>query len=243
MAEGPSAVRLVDAGFAWPGSAPVIAALNLEVPPGQLIALLGPSGCGKSTLLRLAAGLLAPTQGRVEVGAGDRAFVFQRPNLLPWRRVWDNVALPLALRGPVDAARVDAALARVGLREAAQRWPHELSGGMQMRASLARALVTTPSLMLLDEPFSALDALTRARIHQEFLTLWGALAFTALLVTHDPDEAVLLADRVVVLRGPPLAVALDVPVPLPRPRHPALLHDGRLGALVEQAVAALGEPR
>lgn len=236
MAEG---LRFAGVGFAWPGRAPLLSGLDFTLSPGGITAVVGASGCGKSTLLRLAAGLLRPSAGAVQRPGGDRAFVFQAPTLLPWRTVAENVGLPLELRGLDPRDAVAAALAQVGLSESAGALPRALSGGMQMRASLARALVTRPALMLLDEPFSAVDAISRRALHEVFLDLWRRERFTALIVTHDIDEAVLLADRVLVLAGRPAGLRGDIPVPLPRPRAAALRHDPALGALSARVEALL----
>ena len=215
-------MQLSSVSFAWPDGPSIVSDLSLEIAPGSFTALVGASGCGKSTLLRLFAGLLTPDRGSVTAPAASRAFVFQSANLLPWLSVTDNVALPLKLQG-IDAAtrraRAQKALARVGLSEAAAALPQALSGGMKMRVSLARALVNQPDLLLMDEPFSALDALTRKQMHQEFLALWQTLSATVLMVTHDLEEAVLLCDRVVVLAGRPLRIAVDAPISVPRPRR------------------------
>lgn len=226
--------------FAWRGAPPLFQGLSLSAPAGEITALVGKSGCGKSTVLRLVAGLLRASGGSVTAPPGERAFVFQSPTLLPWRTVAENVALPLELRGAPDGAtRVEDALARVGLSQAAGLLPRQLSGGMRMRASLARALVTQPALMLMDEPFSALDPLTRKGLQQEFLRLWRERRFTVLMVSHDIDEAVLLADQIVVLGGSPAEVKLKLMVDLERPRGPELLHDPRLGRLAAQVEEAL----
>ncbi len=227
--------------FAFVPGQPVLTGLDFDLAPGQVTALLGLSGCGKSTVLRLAAGLLTPTSGAVRGGAGERAFVFQRPTLLPWRSVADNVRLPLELTGGLDGAedRVADALARVGLADAADKLPRALSGGMAMRVSLARALVTRPSLLLLDEPFSALDAFTRRQLQDEVLGLQESLDLTTLLVTHDVDEAALFAHQVLVLGGSPASVTARIPVDLPWPRRTPLLRDPALAAtsrVLEEAV-------
>lgn len=187
--------------------------LDLEIAPGEFVVLLGRSGSGKSTLLRALAGLDEATSGRMTVN-GTVAVAFQEPRLVPWKRVLANVAL--GLRVPDPKAVAAGALAEVGLTERAGAWPVTLSGGEAQRASLARALVREPSLLLLDEPFSALDALTRITMHRLVLRLWEHHRPAVLLVTHDVDEALALADRVLVLRDG--RMAHESPVPFPRPR-------------------------
>jgi NitT/TauT family transport system ATP-binding protein len=187
--------------------------IDLDVPAGQFIAILGPSGCGKSTLLRMIAGLDRPNAG--EIGAIDRtsiAYVFQDAHLLPWRNVLRNVALPLELRGVSKADRVAAArdaIAQVGLSEAERRYPAQLSGGMRMRVSLARALITQPKLLLLDEPFAALDEITRHQLDEQLRALWLRQSMTVVFVTHSIVEAAFLADRAIVLTKRPARIALD----------------------------------
>ena len=203
--------------------APVLEGLDLTIPPGEFLALLGPSGCGKSTLLRLIAGLDPPDGGTMAItGAGQTlAYVFQDASLMPWRTVLGNVVLPLELAGRPRAEREAAArqlLATVGLSEAAERYPGELSGGMKMRVSLARALVTQPSLLLLDEPFAALDEFTRQHLDEHLQQLWLDRRMTVVFVTHSITEAVFLADRVVVLSPRGGRLRADQPIPLPRPR-------------------------
>lgn len=206
----------------FPGGVTALSGVDLAVEAGEFVALLGPSGCGKSTLLRLIAGLDRPDAGLVDVDAGaDIAFVFQDAHLLPWRTVVDNVALPLELRGVARADRVAAAraaIAEVGLADAEGRRPAELSGGMRMRVSLARALVTRPRLLLLDEPFAALDELTRQRLDDQLRALWINLGMTVLFVTHSITEAAYLADRAVVFSSRPARVVADHRLGLPRDR-------------------------
>jgi NitT/TauT family transport system ATP-binding protein len=212
-------------------------AVDLRVEPGQFVALLGPSGCGKSTLLRMVAGLDQPTAGTVALDLPDRrsglAYVFQDPHLLPWRTVVRNVALPLELRG-VDPAQREAAaraaLAGVDLAEWADHYPAQLSGGMRMRVSLARALVTQPRLLLLDEPFAALDELTRLRLDEQLRGLWRDRGLTVLFVTHSITEAVYLAERAVVLSPRPARVVEDLPIDLPAARERALRHSAEFSA-------------
>lgn len=193
----------------------VINDLDLDIAPGEFVALIGASGCGKSTLLRVLAGLDHDIEGEVTV-AERCAVAFQAPRLLPWKRVWRNVVL--GLPSP-DRARAEAALAEVGLTHRADVWPKVLSGGEAQRASLARALVREPDLLLLDEPFAALDALTRLKAQALVAELWARHRCAVLLVTHDVDEALLLADRVLLMRDGEIAHALQVDAP--RPRDPA----------------------
>jgi sulfonate transport system ATP-binding protein len=205
---------------------PAIADLSLAVAPGEIVALVGSSGCGKTTVLRLVAGLDAPTRGAVSLdGEAIHAphpaigVVFQEPRLLPWLSVAQNVGFGLMDRSAAERHdRVDAALLRVGLAGYGSRWPRELSGGQAQRVSILRALVTEPKVLLMDEPFSALDALTRASLHDHLLGLWEAQRPTLLLVTHDVEEAVALADRAVVMQPRPGRVFADIPLDLPRPR-------------------------
>jgi NitT/TauT family transport system ATP-binding protein len=184
--------------------------LDLAVSQGEFVSLLGPSGCGKSTALRLIAGLNVPTSGTVVVsqrtetarGRHRIGFVFQEPTLMPWASVWENVRLPLKLAhtSPAEAsARVQEALAQVGLSEFADAFPRELSGGMKMRVSLARALVTDPDILLMDEPFAALDEITRFRLNNDLLSLWRNLRKTVIFVTHSVFESVYLSERVIVM--------------------------------------------
>jgi NitT/TauT family transport system ATP-binding protein len=223
--------------------------VSFEVGSGEFLCIVGPSGCGKSTLLRLLAGLLLPDQGQVclhgrpltgpcrEIG-----LVFQKANLMPWRTVFDNILLPLQVqRMPPAAAeqRAARALALVGLAEFAHSYPRELSGGMEQRVAIARALAHEPEILLLDEPFGALDALTRERLNQELLRVWDASRKTVVMVTHDIREAVFLADRVLVLSQRPGHVTAIVPVPLPRPRSVSLFYSEAFSALAYEVRQAI----
>jgi sulfonate transport system ATP-binding protein len=213
----------------------ILAGLDLEIEQGEFIALIGRSGSGKSTLLRALAGLDREVTGQV-FAAGPVAVAFQEPRLVPWKKVLANVAL--GLRGPDPQARALVALDEVGLTERAGAWPGTLSGGEAQRASLARALVRDPRLLLLDEPFSALDALTRISMHRLVLNLWAQHRPAVLLVTHDVDEAIALADRVLVLGGGRIAHSSPITVPRPRDRdHPDLVAL-RLRLLTELGVPA-----
>jgi NitT/TauT family transport system ATP-binding protein len=207
---------------------PVLSNITINVEPGEFVALLGPSGCGKSTLLRLAAGLDSATRGRVlEDGRPitrpdpSRILVFQDATLFPWLTVWKNVAAGLDARGILrdHEYRVDDILKLVKLDGFADAFPHQLSGGMAQRVALARALVNDPKLLLLDEPFGKLDSLTRLKMQNELLQLWKRSGFTALLVTHDVEEALLLADRVILLSDRPASIIADVTVDKPHPRR------------------------
>src|SRR5882724_12571855 len=201
--------------------------IDLEVRNSEFVSLLGPSGCGKSTALRLIAGLSAPTSGSVRVAHhGAQAgrsigFVFQEPTLMPWTSVHENVRLPLKLAHvpSVEAsARVDEALAQVGLREFADAFPRELSGGMKMRVSLARALVTDPEILLMDEPFAALDEITRFRLNNDLLSLWRNLRKTVIFVTHSVFESVYLSQRVIVMTSRPGRISAEFRIDTTEPR-------------------------
>jgi NitT/TauT family transport system ATP-binding protein len=220
----------------------VINDLTLNIDAGEFLAILGPSGCGKSTLLRIIAGLLAPDSGTLDItpmDAGRRtAFVFQDAHLLPWRTVLENAALPLELMGVDKAERIARArtsLAEVGLSEAESRYPAQLSGGMRMRVSLARALVAQPRLLLLDEPFAALDEITRFRLEVRLRDLWIERGMTVIFVTHSITEAAFLADRAVVLTRKGGAIKLDRRFALPRVRNNEL----RLSPLLAKEMQTL----
>jgi NitT/TauT family transport system ATP-binding protein len=212
-------------GMRYPTGVSALEGLDLAVAPGEFLSLLGPSGCGKSTALRLIAGLAAPTAGEVLRPAGIRlGFVFQEPTLMPWADVFDNVRLPLRLQGRgADAVRAEVmgALEGVGLADAAHAFPRELSGGMRMRASIARALVTRPELLLLDEPFAALDEITRGRLDDDLLRLWSARGLTVVFVTHSVYESIYLSTRVAVLGARPGRVIETLPIDADVPRDEA----------------------
>jgi sulfonate transport system ATP-binding protein len=219
------------------GDRTVLRDLDLDIAPGEFIALIGRSGSGKSTLLRVLAGLDREAAGQVQV-SGTASVAFQEPRLVPWRRVNANIALGLRTEDPRAAAA--AALAEVGLTDQADAWPLTLSGGEAQRASLARALVREPRLLLLDEPFSALDALTRMSMHQLVLRLWTLHRPAVLLVTHDVDEALALADRVLVLTEGRIGFSCPISVPRPRDRDQPDLITLRADLLAELGVPMEG---
>ena len=215
----------------FPGGVEAVRNLDLDIAPGEFVAMLGPSGCGKSTLLRIIAGLDRATAGEVAINDGRDvrdAFVFQDAHLLPWRSVLRNVAVPLELQGVPQSQRLDrarAAIEQVGLSDAIDRYPAQLSGGMRMRASLARALVNDPELLLLDEPFAALDEITRQHLDDQLRTLWSRRRMTTIFVTHSIIEAAFLADRAIVLTRRPARIVLDHRLDLPAQRTAALRSD------------------
>ena len=239
-------IRFAGVGKTYAGTAdPVMQGVDLEVAAGELVAIIGPSGCGKSTLLNLLAGLTEVTEGSIELSRDDlrSAYVFQNPRLLPWRSVRRNVEFGLEQVGTTGAearARADAALELVHLAGQGDKYPHQLSGGMQQRAALARGLALEPGLLLLDEPFGALDALTRSYLQEELLGIVSALGTTTLLVTHDIDEALLLADRVVVMSSRPARIRRVFDVPFAGTRtQDELLADPRFAPLRHEIRALL----
>lgn len=230
-------VDSVHVTFYDPGRADLLAlqGMSVAVSEGEFLAIVGPSGCGKSTLLRLMGGLLQPISGEVRF-RGQRltaprreiGIVFQRANLMPWRTVLGNIILPLEVAGVPQAEmleRAQALVGLVGLDGFADAFPHQLSGGMQQRVALARALVHEPGVLLLDEPFGSLDALTRERMNAELLRIWALNRPTVAMVTHSINEATLLADRVLVMAPRPGRVRAEFAVPLKRPRQMALTSD------------------
>lgn len=200
----------------WPNGETALQDIDLAVSSGEFVSIVGPSGCGKSTLLRIVAGLETASTGSVAVGAQTTEFVFQDPTLLPWLTVLENVTLPLELAGVRDDVRAISALDEVGLKSDSEKLPRELSGGMKMRTSVARALVTQPELFLLDEPFSAVDELRREDLNRMLLSLHEQRRFACLLVTHSVAEAVLLGDRVLVMSAQPGRVSADLRISIPR---------------------------
>ena len=223
------AVRLRGVTKVYDTGVSALGPLDLDVKRGEFVSLLGPSGCGKSTALRLIAGLSTPSSGTVSVSHRDSksraghsiGFVFQEPTLMPWASVRDNVRLPLKLaHEPAAEAdqRVGKALAQVGLSEFADAYPRELSGGMKMRVSLARALVTDPDILLMDEPFAALDEITRFRLNNDLLTLWRDLHKTVIFVTHSVFESVYLSQRVLVMTSRPGHLSAEFRIDTPEPR-------------------------
>ena len=225
------AVEILSVDKTYPNGTHALEPVNLTVREGEFVTLLGPSGCGKSTLLKMVAGLLAPTAGRIalwgqpvesaEKTGHGLSFVFQEATLMPWAKVQANVRLPLDLAGVPRAeadARVQAALKTVGLEKFAGSLPRELSGGMQMRVSIARGLVTRPTLLLMDEPFGALDEITRNRLDSDLLDLWRANGLTVIFVTHSIYEAVYLSTRVVMMAARPGRVVEEVVIDAPYPR-------------------------
>jgi NitT/TauT family transport system ATP-binding protein len=252
----PGRIHLRDIAVSFPtGGRDRLLALDgvdLTVEPGQIVALIGPNGSGKSTLLRVVAGLLRPDRGQVTLdgepitGPDPRiGIVFQEPRLLPWRSTAANVAYPLELAGVSIAERrerVAALLGTVGLEGASAKVPSQLSGGMRQRAALARALTLEPRVLLLDEPFSALDELTRERLNLELLALTAGTPTTVILVTHSVQEAIFLADRVVVLSAGPGRGVADLPVDLARPRSLGNLDAAVVSSTAQAIRAHLGEP-
>ena len=212
-----------------------LAGLDLTVGRHEFVSLLGPSGCGKSTALRLIAGLAQPSAGRIELAAeataGEVGFVFQEPTLLPWATVRDNVWLPLRLRGQSRRSatpEIESVLARVGLEQFGRAYPRELSGGMKMRVSIARALVTRPKLLLMDEPFAALDEITRLKLNNDLLGLWQSQSWTVVFVTHSVYESVYLSQRILVMAARPGRIVAELPVRRPLPARRELPHQRAL---------------
>ncbi|MGH6727727.1 MAG: ABC transporter ATP-binding protein [Pseudolabrys sp.] len=246
--EGAPIVSLRSVGKTFERRTVALDGLSLSVRGGEFVSLLGPSGCGKSTALRIVAGLSAPSAGAVEwpseVQPGHIGFVFQEPTLMPWADVAANVRLPLKLARGDDAsshAAVERALARVGLADFAGAFPRELSGGMKMRASIARALATEPQLLLMDEPFAALDEITRFRLNNDLLALWHALRRTVIFVTHSVFESVYLSQRIVVMTPRPGRVSAEIDIPAPYPRDEHFRTSPEYGGYCRTVSAALSQ--
>ena len=228
----------------------VLSDISFSVATKEFVCILGPSGSGKSTLLRLLAGLLTPTQGEISypgIGADDSrqaiGFVFQKANLMPWRTVLENITLPLELQHVSKTSADQQAqnlIDLVGLEGFEDSLPRDLSGGMEQRVAIARALIYDPRILLLDEPFGALDALTRERMGSELLRIWQARRKTVLMVTHAIPEAVFLADRVLVLSPRPGEIRLDLQVDLPRPREEEMKYSAEFGEIARQLRSAIG---
>lgn len=227
---GPDMVKLSGVSKVFSNGTVALNDLSLDIAQGEFVSLLGPSGCGKSTALRIIAGLGEPTSGSIDIlmvtdaanDASEIGFVFQEPTLMPWGTVFKNVWTPLRLRGVSkhDAHdRVMEALELVGLQDFANSYPRELSGGMKMRVSIARALVTRPKLLLMDEPFAALDEITRFKLNNDLLHLWETFGWTVVFVTHSVYESVYLSNRIVVMAARPGRVVADLPVDAPYPRE------------------------
>ncbi len=245
------AVRNVSVSYPVPGGddLPALGPVSLGIDAGTFVSIVGPSGCGKSTLLRVVAGLSAPTRGEVLL---DDAVVrkpsprvgvmFQDANLMPWRTVRDNIALPLELAGVSRTQRyhtVEQLLPVLGLQDFPTAYPGELSGGMAQRVALGRVLVQHPDVLVLDEPFGALDTMTREQVSADLLRIWAREGQTVIMVTHDINEAVLLSDRVVVLSPRPGRVVRDVAVDLPRPRKLADTYSDTFGEIAQQVRSAI----
>jgi NitT/TauT family transport system ATP-binding protein len=240
-------VTLRNVGKTFPRGTVALRGFDLTLRDGEFVSLLGPSGCGKSTALRIIAGLSAPTEGAVEwpggeEGAGRIGFVFQEPTLMPWTDVAGNVRLPLDLAATeAPDAAVAQTLTRVGLAEFAAAFPRELSGGMKMRASIARAMVTEPRLLLMDEPFAALDEINRFKLNNDLLALWQELRRTVIFVTHSVFESVYLSQRIVVMTPRPGRVFAEIAIPAPYPRDEHFRTSADYAGFCRQVAQALGK--
>jgi NitT/TauT family transport system ATP-binding protein len=245
---GAPIIALDGVGKRFRSGVEALAGIDLAIAPGSFVSLVGPSGCGKSTLLRIIAGLASPSAGRVAPGEDDLerhlGFVFQEATLMPWATVWQNVYLPLRLAGKrrdAVAPRIAATLEALGLAGFERAYPRQLSGGMRMRVSIARALVTEPRLLLLDEPFAALDEFTRFRLNEDLLRLWQRGGWTVVFVTHSIFEAVFLSSRVLVMTPRPGRIVADLPIELPYPRDNALRTAPAYAEACRRISAILGE--
>jgi NitT/TauT family transport system ATP-binding protein len=249
-----SVVQVKNLGVTFPngnGGLKALEEVNFSVNPQEFVCVLGPSGSGKTTLLRVLAGLVKPTRGEIIFGPAGCGrsqpligLVFQQANLMPWRTVIGNITLPLELQGisQHDAdSRARALVDLVGLQGFEAAWPRDLSGGMAQRVALARALIQDPDLLLLDEPFGSLDALTREQMGAELLRIWQTRRNTVIMVTHSIAEALLLSDRVLVFTSRPGQVCLDLPVELPRPRHEEMRYTPQFGELARRLKGSIAQ--
>ena len=230
--------------LSFPDSTEALRNVTLQIAEHEFVAIVGPSGCGKSTLLRVLSGLALPTRGVLSSATSDIGFVFQDPTLLPWRSTIRNIETLLELRG-VDSKerkeRAQNALDSVGLHDSAHKYPRQLSGGMKMRASLARTLVTDPSLLLLDEPFAAVDEFTRESLNDDLLAMFTTAKFSAIFVTHSISEAVYLSQRVIIMSPRPGTIAHEIQIPFEYPRTPALRYSPEFAKCCGQIAALLRE--
>jgi NitT/TauT family transport system ATP-binding protein len=237
-------VSLSNVGKTFARGTVALDGFDLTVRDGEFVSLLGPSGCGKSTALRIIAGLSTASQGSVECPQGETGFVFQEPTLMPWANVAANVRLPLKLAHAGEAQSRDAvarAIARVGLTDFAHAYPRELSGGMKMRASIARALVTEPELLLMDEPFAALDEITRFKLNNDLLSVWQELRRTVIFVTHSVFESVYLSQRIVVMTPRPGRVFTEIAIPASYPRDERFRTSAEYAGYCRQVAEALAQ--
>ncbi|MEA5465379.1 ABC transporter ATP-binding protein [Leptothoe sp. PORK10 BA2] len=232
----------------YPNGTVALQDINLTISPGEFISLVGPSGCGKSTVLRLVAGLGAPTGGTMDwpcpINQRNLAFVFQDPALMPWANVVDNIHLPLKLKGQSlrsVRAKIQEAINTVDLCGFEKSYPRQLSGGMKMRVSIARALVTKPQVLLMDEPFGALDEMTRSRLNSDLLHLWQKRHWTVLFVTHNIYEAVYLSTRVIVMAAHPGRVVADVPIEVTAPRENSFRTSSQFNHYCREIMAVLSK--
>lgn len=249
---GSELVRADGVGLSFAGPVVALEGVDLTLPQGEFVAIVGPSGCGKSTLLRLIAGLIPASRGTITVAGTSpplarrertrMSLVFQDATLLPWRTVENNIRLPLELQKTPRAEHADLVrqgLALIGLQDFARRYPNQLSGGMRMRVSLARALVTSPEMLLLDEPFAALDDITRQELNEELHQLWCRHRWTGVFVTHNIAEAVFLSQRILVMSARPGRIVADVRVPFATPRSPELRTTPEFARLAAEISACL----
>jgi NitT/TauT family transport system ATP-binding protein len=256
VTSAPSVVALRGVGKIFGNGVKALAGIDLDIRDGEFVSLLGPSGCGKSTALRIIAGLAEPSSGIViwrdrdvtgHNPSGEIGFVFQDPTLMPWASVTGNVHLPLKLQGlsvSEAAGDIGDALDRVGLADFAKAYPRELSGGMRMRVSIARALVTKPKLLLMDEPFAALDEITRFRLNNDLLGVWQSLnggSGTVVFVTHSVFESVFLSSRIMVMTSRPGRIFTEIPIEEPYPRHESFRTSGNYAAYCREVSNALHE--